>query len=162
LSSSNFKLLFDNNYFEFYEIEYPFDLNDGIKISEIYPFYYEVNIYFKGKDSAELIFPQNNNSSWELYYGNSEKLGFFERNAIPFFKEKLDIQNIDNLPGNKWVLSRGDFGEDKVSLYLYYYPQVYVFIGSLVSVVTLVSLISVSIFLGVRTIKSRKKESYVE
>jgi len=156
LQNNYFSLLLDNEYFELYKINYGPEYEKKYKINEIYPFYYAVSFDFNGKDKAELVFPQNFNSGWKLYRNDSSNSNFLQRNLIPFYNRELKVQNINNEPGNKWVLRREDFTEDKINLNLYYYPQIYVFIGSTVTIITLISLIGFGIYLLVKKMRSKK------
>ena len=97
---------------------------------------------------------------WKLYFSDGEKSTFFEKNAIPFYSNELVIENIDNEPGNKWVLNREDFKEDQINLHLYYYPQIYVFIGFIVSSFTLIVLILVWILLEIKGTRKHKSHHY--
>jgi len=156
LKKSNFTLEMSNDYFDLYKIDYGEDYQKNYKIKEIYPFYYQVDFDFKGSNNAELIFPQNFNPEWKLYFDSGEGLGFLEKIAIPFYNKEIQVQHINNEPGNKWVINRNDFDDDNVTLHLYYYPQIYVVIGFIVSSVSIIALFSVGVVLEIKNIKRRK------
>jgi len=160
LRNSNFSLEMKNNLFELYKINYGEKHIKNYLIKEISPFYYEVSLDFSGNKNIELVFPQNHNMGWKLYFSDGEKSTFFEKNAIPFYSNELVIENIDNEPGNKWVLNREDFKEDQINLHLYYYPQIYVFIGFIVSSFTLIVLILVWILLEIKGTRKHKSHHY--
>lgn len=159
--TSSFNKIFNNEYFELYEVSYPTIYDKNYKIKEIYPFYYSVEFDFSNNKTSELIFPQNFDRGWKIFYSKRESLGFIEKNAIPFFNREIKIENNDNKPGNKWILNREDFNDDKIEIYLYYYPQIYVFIGSAVALITLTSLSLVGVFFLLRKVRNRKLTKYV-
>lgn len=155
LENSNFTMLMDNEYFELYKINYSEDYEKNYKISEVYPFYYKVTFDFNGQENSELIFPQNFNSGWKLYFDSGGYMGYLEKNAIPFYNKEIQIQHFDNDPGNKWVLNRNDFNNDNVTLHLYYYPQIYVVIGSVISLFSIITLVTIGVGLGIKSIKNK-------
>jgi len=155
LENSNFSLLLSNEYFDFFKINYSEDYEKNYKILEVYPFYYKVTFDFKGQENSELVFPQSFNSGWKLYFYDSEDLGFLEKNAIPFYNKEIQVQHFDNEPGNKWLLNKNDFNDDNVTLHLYYYPQIYVVIGSVISLFSIITLVTVGVGLGIKSIKNK-------
>ena len=156
LENHNFSLLMDNEYFDLYKVNYGEEYKKDYTITEVYPFYYIVNFDFKGQENFELKFPQNFNSGWKLYFDDSKDSGFIEKNAIPFYNKEIQVQHFDNEPGNKWVLNRNDFNDDNVTLHLYYYPQIYVVIGSVISLFSIIIVVTTGIGIEIKNIKKKK------
>lgn len=156
LENPNFSLLISNKYFDLFKINYSEDYEKNYKISEVYPFYYKVTFDFKGQKNSELIFSQNFNSGWKLYFNSGGDLGYLEKNATPFYNKEIQVQHFDNEPGNRWVLNREDFNDDSVTLHLYYYPQIYVVIGSVISIFSVITLVTVGVGLRIKSIKKKK------
>ncbi len=155
LHNSNFSLMIDNRFFELYKINYAPKYEKKYRIKEIYPFYYTVDFDFSHRNYVELVFPQNFNIGWKVYYNDSSNFSFLKKNLIPLFNKELKVQNINNSPGNKWILRREDFSEDKIKLNLYYYPQIRVFIGCLVTIIIFTGLSSFWVYLLIKKMRSR-------
>ena len=162
LENVNFELVMSNEYFEFYKVIYDKKHESNYLIKEVYPFCYEVNFDFNGEEQSELIFPQNYNSGWKIYLDNNEGWEYLKYNAVPFYEEEAYAEHIDNEPGNKWVLRRSDFNEDKLNLYLYYYPQIYVVIGSAVSLVSVLILVFSIVVLLIKDTRKKEKITSVK
>lgn len=156
LENINLSLLMSNEYFDLYKVNYVKEYKKKYKVTEVYPFYYKVTFDFKGQENSELVFPQNFNSGWKLYFYSGDDLGFLEKNAIPFYNKEIQVQHFNNEPGNKWILNRKDFNDDSVALHLYYYPQIYVFIGTVISLFSVATLVIVGVGLGIKNIKKKK------
>lgn len=155
LENTNLSLLMSNEYFELYKVNYAEGYEKNYKITEVYPFYYKITLKFVGQENSELVFPQNFNSGWKLYFNESEDLGFLEKNTIPFYNKEIKVQHFDNNPGNRWILNRKGFNDDSVTLHLYYHPQIYVVIGSIVSLFSFTTIVIVGVGLGIKSIKKK-------
>lgn len=156
LNSLAFSPILNNEFFEFYKVNYNSQYINNYDIKEVYPFYYAVDFDFDGRDKAELVFPQNFNSGWKLYRNDSSNSNFLQRNLIPLYNRELKIENVNNEPGNRWILKRENFSQAKINLNLYYYPQIYVFIGFTLTTITLITLIGLGVYLLIRKVRSKK------
>lgn len=137
LRGLDFSPTLSNRFFELDKISLPPKI---YKTHEIYPFLYSVEFLSAPRGDFEFLFPQNFDIGWKLYKykGNVDNLSLLNKLLLPLFATEIPIQNRDMNPGNGWLLPEGFVSSEGENLYLYYYPQLYVYLGFLISITTLI------------------------